>query len=61
EEAANYGFSKPDSEQTPIAAEPMDLDFGVQLKWQGDGETGVPNLFKCAVRAWSKLLTGAAA
>jgi CRISPR/Cas system CSM-associated protein Csm3 (group 7 of RAMP superfamily) len=61
EEAANYGFSKPDREQTPIAAEPMDLDFGVQLKWQGDGETGVPNLFKCAVRAWSKLLTGAAA
>ena len=61
EEAASYGFSKPDREQTPIAAEPMDLGFGVQLKWQGDGETGVPNLFKCAVRAWSKLLTGAAA
>jgi CRISPR/Cas system CSM-associated protein Csm3 (group 7 of RAMP superfamily) len=50
EEAANYGFSKPDREQTPIAAEPMDLGFGVQLKWQGDGETGVPNLFKCAVQ-----------
>ncbi|MEG3930071.1 MULTISPECIES: RAMP superfamily CRISPR-associated protein [unclassified Microcoleus] len=61
EEAANYGFSKPDREQTPIAAEAMDLGFGVQLKWQGDGETGVPNLFKCAVCAWSKLLTGAAA
>lgn len=61
EEAASYGFSKPDREQTPIAAEPMDLGFGVQLKWQGDGETGVPNLFKCAVCAWSKLLTGAAA
>ena len=61
EEAANYGFSKPDREQTPIAAEPMDLGFGVQLKWQGDGETGVPNLFKCAVCAWSKLLTGSAA
>src|SRR4028118_2100488 len=62
EEAASYGFSKPDREQTtPLAAEPMDLGFGVQLKWQGDGETGVPNLFKCAVCAWSKLLTGAAA
>ena len=61
EEAANYGFSKPDREQTPIPAEPMDLGFGVQLKWQGDGETGVPNLFKCAVCAWTKLLTGAAA
>ena len=61
EEAEKYGFSKPDREQTPIPAEPMDLGFGVQLKWQGDGETGVPNLFKCAVCAWSKLLTGAAA
>ncbi|MGB3267106.1 MAG: RAMP superfamily CRISPR-associated protein [Microcoleus sp.] len=61
EEAANYGFPKPDNQPTPIAAEPMDLGFGVQLKWQGDGETGVPNLFQCAVRAWSKLLTGAAA
>jgi CRISPR/Cas system CSM-associated protein Csm3 (group 7 of RAMP superfamily) len=61
EEAANYGFSKPDREQTPIPAEPMDLGFGVQLKWQGDGETGVPNLFKCAVHAWSEFLKGAAA
>ncbi|MEG4397280.1 RAMP superfamily CRISPR-associated protein [Microcoleus sp. BROC3] len=61
EEAANYGFSKPDREQTPIPAEPMDLGFGVQLKWQGDGETGVPNLFKCAVRGWSEFLRGAAA
>jgi CRISPR/Cas system CSM-associated protein Csm3 (group 7 of RAMP superfamily) len=61
EEAASYGFSKPDREQTPIAAEPMDLGFGVQLKWQGDGETGVPNLFKCAVHAWSEFLRGAAA
>lgn len=61
EEAASYGFSKPDRQQTPIAAEPMDLGFGVQLKWQGDGETGVPNLFKCAVHAWSEFLRGAAA
>lgn len=61
DEAKKYGFSQPDREQTPIAAEPMDLGFGVQLKWQGDGETGVPNLFKCAVSAWSELLTGAAA
>ncbi len=61
EEAGNYGFSKPDREQTPIAAEPMDLGFGVQLKWQGDGESGVPNLFKCAVDAWTEILRGAAA
>lgn len=56
DEAKKYGFSQPDREQTPIAAEEMDLGFGVQLKWQGDDETGVPNLFQCAVRAWSKLL-----
>jgi CRISPR/Cas system CSM-associated protein Csm3 (group 7 of RAMP superfamily) len=49
DEAENYGFSQPDREQTPIAAEPMDLGFGVQLKWQGDGETGVPNLFNCSL------------
>ena len=61
EEAANYGFPKPDREKTPIAAEPMALGFGVQLKWQGDGEIGVPNLFECAVRAWSDILKGAAA
>jgi len=66
EEAKKYGFykpdnqptSKPDSEQTPISAELMDLDFGVELKWEGDA---VPNLFQCAVRAWSELLTGAVA
>jgi CRISPR/Cas system CSM-associated protein Csm3 (group 7 of RAMP superfamily) len=66
EEATNYGFPKPDNQeqdnqQTPIAAEPMDLGFGVQLKWEGDGEAGVPNLFQCAVRAWSEVLRGAAA
>jgi CRISPR/Cas system CSM-associated protein Csm3 (group 7 of RAMP superfamily) len=61
EEAANYGFPNSDNQSTPIAAEAMDLGFGVQLKWQGDGETGVPNLFQCAVRAWSEILKGAAA
>jgi CRISPR/Cas system CSM-associated protein Csm3 (group 7 of RAMP superfamily) len=61
EEATNYGFPNSDNQPTPIAAEPMDLGFGVQLKWQGDGETGVPNLFQCAVRAWTEVLRGAAA
>jgi CRISPR/Cas system CSM-associated protein Csm3 (group 7 of RAMP superfamily) len=61
EESANYGFPNSDNQPTRIAAEPMDLGFGVQLKWHGDGEAGVSNLFQCAVRAWSKLLTGAAA
>jgi CRISPR/Cas system CSM-associated protein Csm3 (group 7 of RAMP superfamily) len=61
EECANYGFPNSDNQPTPIAAESMDLGFGVQLKWQGDGESGVPNLFQCAVRAWSEVLRGAAA
>ena len=61
EEAANYGFPNSDNQRTPITAESMDLGFGVQLKWQGDGETGVPNLFQCAVRAWTEILRGATA
>lgn len=60
-ERENYGFPPNDIQQTPIAAEPMALDFGVQLRWQGDSETGVPNLFQCAVRSWRNLLPGAAA
>jgi len=47
----------PPNDETPIAAEPMALDFGVQLCWQGDSETGVPNL--CS--SGSNLLPGAAA
>ena len=61
EEAEKYGFLKPDRQETPIRAELMNLGFGVQLKWQGDGESGVPDLFTRAVRAWSQLLRGAAA
>jgi len=61
EEAEKYGFLKPDRQETPIRAELMNLGFGVQLKWQGDGESGVPDLFTRAVRSWSQLLRGAAA
>jgi len=60
-EAEKYGFLKPDRQDTPIRAEVMNLGFGVQLKWQGDGESGVPDLFTRAVRAWSQVLRGAAA
>ncbi|TYQ24952.1 RAMP superfamily CRISPR-associated protein [Pseudanabaena sp. UWO310] len=56
-----YGFVKPDRQTTPIAATMMDLGFGVQLSWQGNDETGVPNLFKCAVRSWSEVLRRTAA
>ncbi|MCL1466534.1 RAMP superfamily CRISPR-associated protein [Argonema galeatum] len=60
EEAEEYGFRKPDLQTTPKGAESMDLDFGVQLSWQGEGDAGVPNLFLSAVRAWSEILRGAA-
>jgi len=60
QEAEEYGFRKPDRQITPKAVETMELGFGVQLTWQGDGDTGVPNLFLCAVRAWSELLGVAA-
>ena len=38
----------------------MDLGFGVQLHWSGDGEAGVRDLFMRAVRSWSQRLQGAA-
>ncbi len=61
EEAKKYGFLKPDRQETPIRPEVMNLGFGVQLKWQDDGESGVPDLFTRAVRSWGQLLRGAAA
>ncbi|MBD2516411.1 CRISPR-associated protein [Nostoc sp. FACHB-973] len=54
QEAGKYGFSKPDNQDSPIRAESMELDFGVQLKWEGDTESGVKDLFMRSVRAWSK-------
>ncbi|MFN6519175.1 MAG: RAMP superfamily CRISPR-associated protein [Nostoc sp. CreGUA01] len=56
EEAEKYGFSKPDNQLSPVRAESMELDFGVQLKWEGDTESGVKDLFMRSVRAWSKVL-----
>lgn len=57
-EAADYSFSKPDRQETPVAAEKMALGFGVQLRWTGNGEAGVADLFTRAVRSWSHLLRG---
>ncbi|MBN3923777.1 MAG: CRISPR-associated protein, partial [Nostoc sp. NMS4] len=51
-----YGFSKPDNQDSPVRAESMELDFGVQLKWEGDTESGVKDLSMRSVRAWSKVL-----
>lgn len=46
-------------ESTPVAAQEMDLGFGVQLPWTG--ETQVKDLFRRAVQAWGQQLQGAMA
>ncbi|MBD2494460.1 RAMP superfamily CRISPR-associated protein [Nostoc sp. FACHB-280] len=56
EDAKLYGFAKPDYQDTPVAAQAMDLGFGVQLVWQ---EGTVNDLFERCVRSWSQLLAGA--
>jgi CRISPR-associated RAMP protein (TIGR02581 family) len=61
QEATDYGFPKPDRQETPVAAETMALGFGVQLRWTGNGEAGVSDLFTRAVKSWSHLLRGGTA
>ncbi|WP_414575486.1 RAMP superfamily CRISPR-associated protein [Anabaena sp. CCY 9402-a] len=56
EDAKLYGFAKPDHQDTPVAAQEMDLGFGVQLVWR---EGTVNDLFERCVRSWSQLLVGA--
>ncbi|GBO53390.1 hypothetical protein APA_1297 [Pseudanabaena sp. lw0831] len=71
EEAKRYGFltdqNQEDRQDTSVLAKkmqltfglennPLDIDIGVQLSWHGNDETGVPNLFQCAVQSWSKVL-----
>ncbi|MEA5565770.1 RAMP superfamily CRISPR-associated protein [Anabaena sp. UHCC 0399] len=56
EDAKLYGFAKPDHQDTPVAAQEMDLGFGVQLVWR---EGTVNDLFARCVRSWSQLLVGA--
>ncbi len=57
-EAGNYGFPKPDHQETPVAAAAMPLGFGVQLVWTG--QIQVADLFERSVKAWSRLLGVAA-
>ncbi|HYW19411.1 MAG TPA: RAMP superfamily CRISPR-associated protein [Nodularia sp. (in: cyanobacteria)] len=53
QEAQLYGFPTSDHQDTPVAAQSMDLGFGVQLTWR---EGTVHDLFERGVRSWSKLL-----
>ncbi|MEA5499051.1 RAMP superfamily CRISPR-associated protein [Limnoraphis robusta Tam1] len=57
EEAKCYGFPIPDNqeiEETPVAAQLMDLGFGVELTFSGEEQ--VKDLFTRSVKAWKKLL-----
>ncbi|RAM51040.1 MAG: CRISPR-associated protein [Hapalosiphonaceae cyanobacterium JJU2] len=55
DEAKLYAFPTEDHQDTPVAAQKMDLGFGVQLIWE---EGRVQDLFERSVRSWSKLLVG---
>lgn len=57
DDADTYGFPKPDFQDTPVAAEEMDLHFGVQLIWH---EGRVTDLFERAVRSFGDLLLSSA-
>lgn len=59
EERTGYGFPANDVQETPVRAESMALDFGVQLQFQGDEQ--VRDLFTRAVRCWRRTLEGATA
>jgi CRISPR-associated RAMP protein (TIGR02581 family) len=56
EDAKLYGFPQPDHQDSPVAAQEMDLGFGVQLTWI---EGTVNDLFERCVRSWSQLFVGA--
>jgi CRISPR/Cas system CSM-associated protein Csm3 (group 7 of RAMP superfamily) len=53
-----YGFPYPDSQATPVAAQPMALGFGVEMTWRGDVE--VQDLFARSVNAWKTAVEVAA-
>lgn len=56
QERENYGFPANDAQPTPVAAEAMNLGFGVELSWK---EGTVSDLFERAVESWKEILQGA--
>ncbi|KAB8316799.1 CRISPR-associated protein [Tolypothrix campylonemoides VB511288] len=56
QEAQLYNFPTQDHQDTPAAAQEMDLGFGVQLTWRSGT---VHDLFERSVKSWSRLLMGA--
>ncbi len=56
DEAKKYGFPKPDKRDSEGLAESMELNFGVQLKWGNNTNSGVKDLFIRAVEVWGEVL-----
>ena len=59
EERERYGFPADDEQEMDISAKSMELNFGVELQWQGDQD--VKKLFIKAVESWCSILQGATA
>ena len=55
EDREKYGFPENDVQDTPVAAKPMELGFGVKLTW---AEEQVKDLFERAVKSWGATDTG---
>ena len=54
-----YGFPDDDTANVPVAAQAMNLGFGVQLTW--NGQVQVEDLFIKSIPAWRQLLEGVSA
>lgn len=54
EECEKYGFPENDEEKTPVRANEMPLNFGVEMHWPNSEE--VKDMFRCSVNAWRKKL-----
>lgn len=54
DECKKYGFPEKDEEETPVRANQMALNFGVEMHWQNSEQ--VKDLFRCSVNAWRKVL-----
>jgi CRISPR/Cas system CSM-associated protein Csm3 (group 7 of RAMP superfamily) len=52
-EAKSYGFPHIDHQDTPVAAQEMYLDLGVQLTWR---QGTVNDLFERSVKSWKQVL-----
>lgn len=49
-----YGFPAHDTQDTPVAAQAMELGFGVEMSWKGAEQ--VQDLFRRAVKSWCQVL-----